>query len=126
MSTVPRMTRVNELLKRELADLIKKNVEYSGDCLVTITEVDTTPDLRHAKVFISILGKNNDDEKQDILRKIIDKRGLLQNLMSSHVTLKYTPVLDFKLDSRIEKGDKVLAILQELEEKGSIHNNNDD
>jgi ribosome-binding factor A len=126
MSTVPRMTRVNELLKRELADLIRKNVEYSRDCLVTVTEVQTTPDLRHAKVFISILGKTTEEEKKDILKKIGDKRSVIQEQMSSHVTLKYTPVLEFKLDTRIEAGDKVLAILQELEGEEKIKADSDE
>ena len=115
MSTVPRMTRVNELLKRELADLIKKNIEYNRNYLVTITEVKTTPDLRHAKVFVSIMGGDNETEKKEILKKIEKKRSLIQNHMSSHVVLKYTPVLTFMLDKRLEEGDKVLGIMQELE-----------
>ena len=117
MKGVPRMIRVNELLKRELADLIKKYVVYSTDCLVTVTDVNTDPDLRHAKVSISILGKDSDGEKMKILNKIEKKRAIIQKQMSNHVILKYTPVLEFKLDKKIEAGDRVLAILQKMEEK---------
>jgi ribosome-binding factor A len=116
MSGVPRMTRVNELLKRELADLIKKNVEYSSDCLVSVTEVSVAPNLRHAKVLVSILGKDTDSEKMKILKKIENKRYIIQNQMSNHVVLKYTPVLEFRLDKKVEAGDRVLAILQKMEE----------
>jgi ribosome-binding factor A len=117
MKGVPRMTRVNELLKRELADLIKKNVEYSSDCLVSVSDVNVAPNLRHAKVSISILGRDDDAEKMKILKKIEKKRNIIQDQMSNHVILKYTPVLEFKLDKKIEAGDRVLAILQEMEEK---------
>ena len=118
MGAVPRMTRVNELLKRELADLIKKNVEYSSDCLVSVTEVSVAPSLRHAKVLISILGKDEDSEKMKILKKIEGKRHVIQDQMSNNVILKYTPVLEFRLDKKVEAGDRVLAIIQKMEEEG--------
>ena len=115
MKGISRMTRVNELLKREIADLIKKYVEYGTNCIVSVTEVDVAPSLRNAKVFVSILGVD-DTSKQEIMKKIEKKRKLIQEQMSNHVVLKYTPVLSFKLDLRVEAGDNVLAILQELEQ----------
>ncbi|MCF7791706.1 MAG: 30S ribosome-binding factor RbfA [Victivallales bacterium] len=111
-----RMPRVNELLKREIAEQIEKNIEL-GNCLVSVTEVDVAPGLRNAKVFISILGPKDSSEKQKILNKIENLRGLIQEQMSKKVILKYTPVLHFKLDNRVETGDRVLSILQELEEE---------
>ncbi len=113
MKSAPRITRVNELLKREIADLIEKYIEHKKDCLVSVSEVKTTPDLRQAKVHISILGEN--DAKKEIMRNLQKKRSFIQQLVASHITLKYTPVIEFQYDSRIELGDKVLAMLNEIE-----------
>ena len=65
MKSAPRITRVNELLKREIANLIEKYIEHKKDCLISVTEVNTTPDLRQAKVHISILGDNNMKKRND-------------------------------------------------------------
>jgi ribosome-binding factor A len=113
VKSAPRITRVNELLKREIANLIERHIEHKKDCLISVTEVNTTPDLRQAKVHISILGDN--DIKKEMMIHLQKKRAFIQQLVSRHITLKYTPVLEFKYDSRIETGDKVLAILNQLE-----------
>jgi ribosome-binding factor A len=113
VKSAPRITRVNELLKREIADLIEKYIEHKKDCLISVTEVNTTPDLRQAKVHISILGGN--DAKKEIMSILQKKRAFIQQLVARHITLKYTPVLEFQYDSRIELGDKVLAMLNQLE-----------
>ena len=120
MTSVPRLTRVNELLKREIADLIEKYIEHKKDCLISITEVNTTPDLRHAKVYISILGSS--DAKKYTMNLLQEKRKLIQQLVSRHITLKYTPVIKFQYDNRIETGDKVLAILNELDNDEIVPN----
>jgi ribosome-binding factor A len=113
VKSAPRMIRVNELIKREVADSIEKHIEHKKDCLISVTEVNTTPDLRQAKVRISILG--NDDAKKDIMRTLQKKRTFIQQLLARNIALKYTPVIEFQYDSRIELGDKVLAMLNELE-----------
>ena len=109
-----RIRRVNELLKQEIALILERRDLRSGACLVSVTGVDTSPDLRHAKVGISILGGEEDD-RSSILRSIKDARKDIQTEMSKNVILKYTPVLEFFLDSSIERGDKLLAIIEELE-----------
>ena len=116
--SAPRMTRVNELLKREIADLIEKYIEHRKGCLISVTEVKTTPDLRQAKVHISILGGEN--EKKELMSNLQKKRTFIQQQASRHITLKYTPVIDFVYDKRIESGDKVLAILNQLEDENNI------
>ena len=113
MKSSPRIIRVNELLKREIGDLIEKYIEHKMGCLISVTNVDAAPDLRSAKVHISILG--SDDSKQELMEILKGKRAFIQKQVSKHVTLKYTPVLEFLYDKRIENGDNVLAILNELE-----------
>ena len=109
------MLRVNELLKREIADLLERIDVNLDNCLVSVSEVDTSPDLRHAKVHISILGGDEEIESK-VLKFLRRSRGNLQKKMAHDITLKYTPVLEFTCDKRIATGDKVLAILAEMQE----------
>jgi ribosome-binding factor A len=113
VKSAPRITRVNELLKREIADLIEKHIEHRKDCLISVIEVNTTPDLRQAKVHISILGDN--DAKKTMMLLLKKKRSFIQQLVARNITLKYTPVIEFYYDSRIESGDRVLAMINQLE-----------
>jgi ribosome-binding factor A len=113
------MIRVNELLKREIAELLERiDFDISG-CLVSVREVDVSPDLRHAKVHISVLG-GNDELNKKIIRFMRSERIHLQKKIARDIVLKYTPVLEFSCDQKIALGDKVLAILDELETEGEI------
>ena len=109
---IDRMLRVDELLKREIADVIEKDVSLPLGCLVSVNQVKTSSDLRDSKVYISILGKGNKHKILDTVRK---NRCHIQKKIAKDVVLKYTPVLHFILDERLEKGDKVLEIISELE-----------
>src|ERR1700757_5152828 len=106
-----RQLRVNELVKRELSAIIARQVNFE-DVLVSINSVDVTPDLKNAHVFVSSLGHGSGP-------KVIDKleayRPMLQAELSRHVVLKYTPHLIFHIDDSIERGTRVLEILQDLE-----------
>lgn len=110
-----RMLRVNELLKREIADLLERVDFNLSNCLVSVSEVDVSPDLRNAKVHISVLG-GDDSIKNSVMKFLRSNRTLLQKKIARDITLKYTPVLTFVNDSRMEKGDRVLAILEEMDE----------
>lgn len=114
MST-QRMLRVNELLKREIADLLERVDLSLANCLVSVSEVETSPDLRHAQVHISVLG-GDDAVQRKVLKFLRENRGSLQKKIAHDITLKYTPVLEFTSDDRIAHGDKVLAILAEMED----------
>lgn len=115
MDSYSRLTRVNELLKREIAGIIEKNIDYSEGLLVSVTEVDTASDLRQAKVYISILG--NQEEKEIVLQKLEEKRPFIQRTISKNITLKHTPVLTFYFEKRIKEGDRVLSIIEEIEKR---------
>ena len=107
-----RLPRVNELIKRELGDLLRREISFPAK-LVTIQQVDTTPDLKHAHVFVSIIG--TEDETRASMAKLHEARSHLQHEISRRVILKYTPHLHFRLDIAVERGDRVLNILSELE-----------
>jgi len=118
-----RIIRVNELLKREIAsDILRLFTGSRFDTgAITVTRVETTPDLREAKVHISIF--EHEEERVDMIRFLNRHRKEIQARMSQHVILKYTPRLHFKLDTSIEGGDRVLGILSQLDipadDKGS-------
>ncbi len=106
-----RLLRVNELLKRELSTLITRELTFEN-ALVTINQVDVTPDLKSAHVYVSVLGEEG---RAGAMRKLEESRSMLQADLSRHVILKYTPHLLFHLDDSIERGARVIEILQEIE-----------
>lgn len=107
-----RLERVNELLKRELGDLLTREVSFEA-ALVTVQQVDITPDLKHAHVFVSVIG--TDDQARAAMAKLHDNRKSLQHLLSKRVVLKYTPQLHFKLDDSIVRGTRIISILEQIE-----------
>ena len=106
-----RLKRVNEVIKRELGDLISRECRFTAP-LVTVQEVDITPDLKHAHIFISIIGA--EAEQHQAMAQLHDKRVQLQHAMSKRVVLKFTPQLHFKLDAASERGDRVLHLLDDI------------
>ena len=111
------MLRVNELLKRELSGIIAREMSFGG-ALVTINHVDVSADLKNAHVFVSVLGS---DLGENVMSKLASHRATLQAELARHVTIKYTPHLIFHLDDSIERGARVIEILQEIETPRSDH-----
>ncbi|MDF1860306.1 MAG: 30S ribosome-binding factor RbfA [Verrucomicrobiales bacterium] len=108
-----RIARVNELLKREISSCIEKNFEFP-DLLVTIHDVSTAVDLRSADVFIGVIG--SPAQVQEVLAKLNKKRGFIQNVVMKRVVLRNTPQLSFVSDDSIERGVRILNILDEIGE----------
>ena len=114
MST-DRMARVNELILRELSQLVYRLVqdpEFDVSA-ITFTRVSTSPNLRNAIVMVSVRGDEGD---QDLMINILRRhRTDFQRALAENVTIKYTPRLSFKLDHSVELGDNVLGLLAELD-----------
>ena len=106
-----RQLRLNEVVKRELSAIIVRQINFEG-VLVSINDVDVTPDLKSAHVFVSVLGSATG---ASVIDKLEAHRPALQAELSRHVVLKYTPHLVFHLDDSIERGARVLEILQNIE-----------
>ena len=113
----PRLVRVNELLKREIAEDLYRNFSMSDfdATSMTVTRVECTPDLRDANVFVSIFG--HEDERNGMISYLNRHRQEIVRLMIKRVKLKYTPRLHFVLDESIEGGDHILSILAEMEKE---------
>ncbi|MFV0338436.1 MAG: 30S ribosome-binding factor RbfA [Chthoniobacterales bacterium] len=106
-----RILRVREVLKRELGTSINRLVRFESP-LVTISDVDITPDLKQAHVFISAMG--TPAQRKDALEKLNEKRAALQSEFAKRVILKNTPHLTFHIDDSVERGDRVLEIMSDL------------
>jgi ribosome-binding factor A len=112
---VPRMVRVNELLKREIAEDIQRHFHGSDidTAALTVTRVECSPDLRDANVYVSIFG--HEDEHAQFIQLLNRKRQEITRMVIKKVKLKYTPRLQFHLDGSLAQGDHILKLLHELE-----------
>lgn len=115
MAAPNRMVRVNELMKRELAYLLER--ESWDNMLVSVLDVATLPDLRTAIVLVSVFGGGSGAPGR-VLRHLNAIRADLQKKVASKVILKYTPVLEFRVDDRLEAADRVISMLEETENGG--------
>ncbi|HYY14976.1 MAG TPA: 30S ribosome-binding factor RbfA [Chthoniobacterales bacterium] len=106
-----RQLRVNEVVKRELSGIIAREMTFE-DALVSINEVDVAADLKSAHVFVSVLGTATG---ASVIERLEERRPDLQTALARRVVLKYTPHLIFHLDQSIERGTRVIQILQEME-----------
>ena len=113
--SINRLTRVNELLRREIGEvLLRVFADRSIDSsAVTVTRVIASSDLRSARVWVSILG--SEEDRIRLFNLIRRHRVSIQKRVSRDVVLKYTPRLHFELDRSLETGDAVLKILSELD-----------
>ena len=112
---VDRLERINALLRRELGEAFFRVFAAGGLDLaaITVTRVTTARNLRNATVYISIMG--HEHERGSILQRIARKHGELQQMVNHDLTLKYTPRLEFRLDTSVEKGDHILDVLAHLD-----------
>ena len=107
-----RLARVNELIKREVGNFLRRRYRSETVCW-TITDVDVSPDLRNGVVAYSVIGDDlKAREAQQFFRK---HTGEIRKEVSKHVILKYSPKLTFTQDFGIERGNRVMEILDDLE-----------
>lgn len=105
--------RVRELLKREIGELLRREIPVDTAGLVSVHDVILSNDLKSATVFVGILGST---EQKKGTEKLLHKlRPRLRGQLGRSVTLKYIPQLRFKVDDSIAAGDRVLSILDEIE-----------
>ncbi len=108
-----RHQRVRELLKREIGEVIRRELPVEETGLITVTDVGMANDLKAATVYVGVLGTAEQQRKG--LAAVRRHRARIQELISRQVILKYTPRLHFVLDRSIERGQRVLQIIEDLE-----------
>jgi ribosome-binding factor A len=119
-----RIEQVNKILRRELSELLQHEVKDPrlGD-FIAITEVSASPDLKHAKVFVSHIG--SDAENQEILEVLESASGFLRNEMSHRLKLRRIPELSFRWDDSIRHGDYILKLIEETTGESAPEQNRD-
>ena len=111
-----RLERVREMLKRTLGEIIRRDFPPGGEAgLITVSDVTVTPDLKEAKVYIGVVGKA--DAKKRAMNRLNGNRGQIQFEMGRSIVLRYTPKIEFHLDESVERGNRILSILDELEKQ---------
>jgi len=108
-----RTERVSSIIQQEISDLLREQVNdprLTG--LISITKVSTSPDLKHAKVFISTLGDKVN--KNEILQGFTAASGFLRRQLANRLKLKHMPELSFHLDNSIERGAEVLRLIEQV------------
>lgn len=108
-----RLLRVRELLKREIGEAIRREIPVQQAGLVTVNDVEVAGDLKNAKVYLGLLGTT--EQKKTALDMLNKNRTRIQSLVSKTVVLKYTPKLKFLVDESVDRGNRVLKIIEELE-----------
>jgi len=109
-----RILQVNELIRQELGKLLVSEVEFPKNCLATIVEVETSKDLRHAKVWLSIIPTVY---TQKVLNKLNKMAGHLQFLLNKKLSMKPLPRLFFKIDETERKASEIEDLLDRIKEK---------
>lgn len=112
----PRMRKVNELVREVVADAVT-DLKDPRIGFLTITGAETSPDLRHAVVYYSVLG--TDDEKTATAAGLLSATPRIQAVLGSETKLRYTPKLTFKVDSSIDEGIRINQILADLSDAES-------
>jgi ribosome-binding factor A len=104
-----RMRRVDEAVRAVLSDAITQDIKDPRVGFVTVTAVKTSPDLRQARVYVSVLG--DDEERAGSLAGLQSAHGYLQRRVAGELRLKHTPTLEFVYDEAVERGMRINELL---------------
>jgi ribosome-binding factor A len=104
-----RLRRVDEAVRQVLSDAIAQDLKDPRVGFVTVTAVRTSPDLRHARVYVSVLGGK--EQREASLEGLRSAHGFLQRHVSGELRLKHTPTLDFHYDDSIERGMRLSELI---------------
>jgi len=110
-----RSHRLSEELKNEISAIIAQEIKDPRVGFATVTEVKVSPDLRHARVLVSVLG--SPEEKQATFDALIGATGYIRRLIGARVKLRHTPELSFVYDDSIEHGDKMMRLMEEIKKE---------
>ncbi|TMF47117.1 MAG: 30S ribosome-binding factor RbfA [Chloroflexi bacterium] len=107
-----RQEKLGELITAEVSDLLRTRVKDPRVGFVSITHVEVSGDYRHAKIFVSVMG--NEEEQASTMKALKHATGFLRHELASRLTLRYMPEIVFKLDTSIEQGARILDLIREV------------
>ncbi len=113
MASNERVRKVAEQVKRELYEIIPSVVFHAKISLISITGIDLARDFKHAKVFVTLVG-GNEDERAELVEALNKHHGRIRFLLSKRMTTRTVPDLDFSYDNSVEYGAKMEKMLSDL------------
>jgi ribosome-binding factor A len=119
MGNPHRQEKLGELIAAELSDLLRTRVKDPRVGFASITRVEVSNDLRHAKIHVSVMG--SEEERAGTMRGLHNATGFLRHELASRLTLRYMPELVFKLDTSIEEGARILALINQIEQEELVN-----
>lgn len=118
-----RIERVNQVIKEEISQIVQREVKDPRLGFVTITQVDVTRDLQHAKVYFSVLGGQG--KVPGVLEGLNSAKGFIRRLVGQRVTMRYVPEIDFIFDQSLEYGMHIEETIERIKDelKGDSESN---
>ena len=115
-----RMGRVNELIREELSILLLHELKDPRIvAMTTVTHVETSPDLEHARVFVSVMG--TEDERAGAMQGLKSAEGFLRRSLAGRVKMRRVPALNFALDTSMEEGAQMLELIDRVADGHGAH-----
>ncbi len=108
-----RQEKLGELFAAELSDLLRTRIKDPRVGFASITHVEVSGDYRHAKIYISVMG--SEEEQANTMKALKHATGFLRHELAGRIVLRYMPEIVFKLDTSIEKGTRILELIRENE-----------
>lgn len=115
MANPHRQEKLGELIAAELSDLMRTRVKDPRVGFASITHVEVSGDLRHAKVMVSVMG--TEEEQTATMQGLKNASGFLRRELAERITLRYMPDLAFKLDHSIAEGARILALINQVNQE---------
>lgn len=115
MPNVHRQEKLGELIAAELSGLLRTRVKDPRVGFASITHVEVSGDLRHAKVFVSVMG--SPEEREATMQGLKNATGFLRHELATRLVLRYMPEIIFKLDKSIEEGARILELIHIVEQE---------
>jgi ribosome-binding factor A len=119
-----RVNRVGEQMKKELGDIISRKIKDPRIGFVTVTDVQVTGDLQQAKVYISVLG--DEEQRENTLKGLAKAKGFIRTEIGQRIRLRKTPELFFEFDETMAYGNRINSLIHELQREDQVDEEKED
>ncbi|MEW6196230.1 MAG: 30S ribosome-binding factor RbfA [Bacteroidota bacterium] len=114
-----RLDKVSSLIKEEISLIFFQRVQDPSLSLITVTNVKMSPDLRHAKVYLSVYEK---EKRNDVMQKVEDMKGLIRSELASRIQIRFVPELHFFLDDTLDYVEKMEGLFKQIHDNEKNNN----
>lgn len=114
-----RIDKIQELIKQEVSSMVLRELKDPRIGFATITQVEASGDLRHAKIFVSVMG--NEEQKRQTLEGLKSALGFIRSELAKRIRLRYTPEITLHLDTTLDHSVKIQKLLDEVKKEEESH-----